>query len=92
MAKAAALLNGCFTRPIAVVGFPLGAGSSAAKAAETADAVAAGAAEIDMVLNIGALIECDTGRLTHTPLSRTSFANATIIGSWPVHQTHSAAL
>lgn len=36
-----------------VVGFPLGAMSTAAKAFETTDAVAAGAQEIDMVLNIG---------------------------------------
>lgn len=38
-----------------VVGFPLGAGASAAKAAETAEAVANGAGEIDMVLNVGKL-------------------------------------
>eukprot|EP01052_Picozoa_sp_SAG31_P012635 SAG31_NODE_743_length_12418_cov_3.780908_11_plen_50_part_00 len=47
-----------------MIGFPLGAGTSAAKAAEAADAVAAGAAEIDMVINIGALIECVTRRPT----------------------------
>ncbi len=38
-----------------VVGFPLGAGTSAAKAFEAREAVANGAAEIDMVVNIGAL-------------------------------------
>lgn len=37
----------------AVVGFPLGAMSSACKAAETVQAVADGASEIDMVMNIG---------------------------------------
>jgi deoxyribose-phosphate aldolase len=37
----------------AVVGFPLGAGLSAAKASETTLTIAAGAQEIDMVLNIG---------------------------------------
>ncbi|MGI6358114.1 MAG: deoxyribose-phosphate aldolase [Bacillota bacterium] len=37
----------------AVVGFPLGATSTAAKAAEAAQAVADGAREIDMVQNIG---------------------------------------
>jgi deoxyribose-phosphate aldolase len=36
-------------------GFPLGASLASAKAAETAQAVAAGATEIDMVLNVGAL-------------------------------------
>ncbi len=38
-----------------VVGFPLGATSTAAKVAETEAALAAGAEEIDMVQNIGAL-------------------------------------
>lgn len=36
-----------------VVGFPLGASSTEAKACETADAVQNGATEIDMVMNIG---------------------------------------
>lgn len=39
----------------AVVGFPLGANSTEIKAMETRDAVAHGAREIDMVMNIGAL-------------------------------------
>jgi len=38
-----------------VVGFPFGATSTEAKAAETAAAVRAGAQEIDMVINVGAL-------------------------------------
>ncbi|MGT2802652.1 deoxyribose-phosphate aldolase [Streptococcus henryi] len=38
-----------------VIGFPLGANTSAVKAFETKDAIANGADEIDMVLNIGAL-------------------------------------
>lgn len=38
-----------------VIGFPLGATTSFAKAAEARDAIAAGATEVDMVLNIGAL-------------------------------------
>jgi deoxyribose-phosphate aldolase len=41
----------------ATVGFPLGASSSAAKAAETAQAVRDGASEVDMVCQIGALKE-----------------------------------
>lgn len=40
-----------------VVGFPLGATLPQAKAHETRDVVAAGADEIDMVLNIGSAIE-----------------------------------
>ncbi|MDN3449842.1 deoxyribose-phosphate aldolase [Planococcus sp. APC 3906] len=38
-----------------VIGFPLGASTSETKAFETADAIAKGAEEIDMVINIGAL-------------------------------------
>ena len=38
-----------------VIGFPLGANTSAVKAFETEDAIANGADEIDMVINIGAL-------------------------------------
>lgn len=51
----AACLDGSAVKPIAVVGFPLGAGSSRAKAFEAREAVRSGAREIDMVLNIGAL-------------------------------------
>ncbi|HFI0667475.1 TPA: deoxyribose-phosphate aldolase [Streptococcus suis] len=38
-----------------VIGFPLGANTSAVKALETKDAIANGADEIDMVINVGAL-------------------------------------
>lgn len=38
-----------------VIGFPLGASRTEIKAAEAADAIGAGATEIDMVLNVGAL-------------------------------------
>lgn len=38
-----------------VIGFPLGANTSAVKAFETKDAIANGADEIDMVMNIGTL-------------------------------------
>lgn len=60
VALAAELLRGSKVKPIAVVGFPLGAGASRAKAFEASDAVAHGAQEIDMVLNIGALKAGDT--------------------------------
>jgi deoxyribose-phosphate aldolase len=52
---ASRLLAGSSTVPIAVVGFPLGATVSAAKAFEAREAIRAGAREIDMVINIGAL-------------------------------------
>lgn len=55
IARAAELLKNSATLPIAVVGFPLGAATSAAKAFEAREAVLAGAREIDMVINIGAL-------------------------------------
>lgn len=38
-----------------VIGFPLGAVSTFTKVAETRDAIASGATEIDMVINVGAL-------------------------------------
>lgn len=53
--KVAELLKGSTVKPIAVVGFPLGAGSTASKAFEAREAIKAGAQEIDMVVNIGAL-------------------------------------
>jgi len=52
---AARVLKGSSTVPIAVVGFPLGAGLPSAKAYEAREAIRCGAREIDMVINIGAL-------------------------------------
>ena len=49
------LLKGSKVMAICVVGFPLGAATSRAKAEETREAIANGAAEIDMVVNIGLL-------------------------------------
>jgi deoxyribose-phosphate aldolase len=51
----ARLLKGSSVKPIAVVGFPLGAATSQAKAFEAKEAIHSGAEEIDMVINIGAL-------------------------------------
>lgn len=51
----ARLLRGSGVKPIAVVGFPLGAATATSKAFEAKEAVRAGAREIDMVINIGAL-------------------------------------
>jgi deoxyribose-phosphate aldolase len=51
----ARLLAGSDVKPIAVVGFPLGATLPSAKAFETREAIRCGAREIDMVLNVGAL-------------------------------------
>jgi len=54
VAHAAELLRGK-TAVCTVIGFPEGYSTSAVKAAETRDAVAGGADEIDMVINVGAL-------------------------------------
>jgi deoxyribose-phosphate aldolase len=48
-------LRGSPVKVCTVVGFPLGAMSTAAKVAETLGAIKDGASEIDMVINIGAL-------------------------------------
>ena len=52
---ASELLAGTDVKVCTVVGFPLGAASANAKAAEAADAAKNGADEIDMVINIGML-------------------------------------
>lgn len=49
------MLRGTPVMAVAVVGFPLGAMTTSAKAFETREACRMGADEIDMVLNIGAL-------------------------------------
>lgn len=51
----ARLLDGSGVVTCTVVGFPLGASSTASKVFETTDAIANGADEIDMVINIGEL-------------------------------------
>jgi len=55
IAVASQILKGSSTKPIAVVGFPLGTAASVAKAFEAREAIRLGAQEIDMVINIGAL-------------------------------------
>lgn len=52
---AAALLKDSKVKVCTVIGFPLGANTSETKAFETTDAIAKGADEVDMVINIGAL-------------------------------------
>jgi deoxyribose-phosphate aldolase len=47
-------LAGAESKTCVCVGFPLGASSTAAKIAETGEAIGRGAQEIDMVINIGA--------------------------------------
>ncbi|WP_294561763.1 deoxyribose-phosphate aldolase [uncultured Traorella sp.] len=53
-------LKGSNVMVCTVIGFPLGATTSETKAFETKQAIAQGADEVDMVMNIGALIDGDT--------------------------------
>jgi deoxyribose-phosphate aldolase len=53
------LLQDTTIKVVSVAGFPLGASSTAAKRFETKTAIADGADEIDVVLNIGRLIQGD---------------------------------
>lgn len=55
VANCVKLLSGSDVKVCTVVGFPLGAMSTKAKAFETQQAIQDGADEIDMVINIGAL-------------------------------------
>ncbi|MFJ7306935.1 deoxyribose-phosphate aldolase [Peribacillus frigoritolerans] len=56
---ASELLEGSEVKVCTVIGFPLGATTPETKAFETRDAIANGAHEVDMVINIGALKDKD---------------------------------
>ncbi|KYD32937.1 deoxyribose-phosphate aldolase [Parageobacillus toebii] len=55
VATAAELLKGTDVKVCTVIGFPLGANTPETKAFETKNAIENGAAEVDMVINVGAL-------------------------------------
>lgn len=55
--QVADILKGSGVKTCTVIGFPLGANTSEVKAFETKDAIANGAEEVDMVINVGALKE-----------------------------------
>ncbi len=57
-------LAGGTTLPCTVIGFPLGASTTASKAFEAGEAATAGAREVDMVLSIGALKQKDYSRVS----------------------------
>lgn len=63
VALAAECLRDSEVLPIAVVGFPHGASSSAAIAFETREAVRMGAREIDMVIDVGGIKDRDHSRV-----------------------------
>lgn len=56
---AAKLLRGSEVKVCTVIGFPLGANTTATKTFETKDAIEKGATEVDMVINIGKLKDKD---------------------------------
>ncbi|MEG0288484.1 MAG: deoxyribose-phosphate aldolase [Carnobacterium sp.] len=56
-------LKGSPVEVCTVIGFPLGANTTAVKVAETKDAIDNGATEVDMVINIGALKEKDNEKV-----------------------------
>lgn len=62
-----------------VIGFPLGANTSAVKAFETKDAIANGADEIDMVMNIGALKDKNYDLVRDDVKAVVEAANGTLI-------------
>ena len=59
VAVAAKALAGSTVRVCTVIGFPHGSTTTAVKAFETADAIKNGAVEIDMVINVSALLSGD---------------------------------
>lgn len=58
--QAKGLLEGSDVKVCTVIGFPLGANTTAVKMYETRDAIERGAGEVDMVINVGALLAGDT--------------------------------
>lgn len=79
--KAVELLAGSSVEVCTVVGFPLGANTTEIKRAETVAAVKAGATEIDMVINIGALKsgDIDTVRNDIAAVVEASHAGGAIV-------------
>jgi deoxyribose-phosphate aldolase len=74
-------LAGTAVKVCTVAGFPLGATSTEAKVAEAAAALRAGAREIDMVINVGALRsgDCDTVKLDIQAVVRVSHDAGAIV-------------
>lgn len=62
-----------------VIGFPLGANTNAVKAFETKDAIANGADEIDMVMNIGALKDKNYDLVRNDVKAVVEAANGTLV-------------
>ncbi len=76
---AAKELDGAISKVCTVIGFPLGASTTAVKAFETKDAIEKGAGEIDMVINIGALKEQDYETVLNDMKAVVQAANGTLV-------------
>jgi deoxyribose-phosphate aldolase len=76
VAMAAKLLSGSTVNVCTVIGFPHGSTTTASKAFETQDAIANGATEIDMVLNISALLSGDQDYVENDIRAVTEVAHA----------------
>ena len=72
-------LAGTEVKVCTVIGFPLGASTSAVKAYETKDAIANGAGEIDMVINIGALKDSQFNVVLEDIKAVVNAANGTLV-------------
>lgn len=75
----AQLLAGTDVKVCCVVGFPLGACTTATKAFETKQAIENGASEIDMVLNIGALKDKDYDTVLEDVRAVVEAANGNVV-------------
>lgn len=73
------LLAGSDVKVCTVIGFPLGANTSETKAFETADAIAKGAQEVDMVINVGALLAGDEETVLKDMKAVVKAANGTLV-------------
>jgi deoxyribose-phosphate aldolase len=63
VARARAAVAGSEVAVCTVIGFPLGANASAIKAAEAERAITDGASELDMVINVGWLLDGDDAKV-----------------------------
>lgn len=79
VALASKLLEGSVVKVCTVIGFPLGANTAFVKAAETRDAIANGAEEVDMVINIGALKAKDYDLVEKDIAAVVEAANGTLV-------------
>lgn len=79
VAQAKELLKGSEVKVCTVIGFPLGANTSETKAFETKDAILKGAEEIDMVINIGAIIAGDAELVYNDIKAVVEASNGTLV-------------